>query len=131
MVGAGTTGRAIAWALAEAGIGRLWITDINTKKAATLEADLRAAHPALAAEAGSADLPETDIAINATPIGYHPLPFDPSQLRRGATVADVVLIPPKTNLVKAAVEHGHRVLSGDMLLEGQLELFLDFLRLDV
>jgi 4-hydroxyphenylpyruvate dioxygenase len=130
LVGAGTTGRAIAWALAEAGIGHLSIKDIDLKKAAAFAAELKAVHRDLNIETVPLDPRRVDIAVNATPIGYHPLPFELNLLRRDATVADVVLTPPTTNLVKAAEEHGHNVLPGEMLLEGQLGLFLDFLRLD-
>jgi 4-hydroxyphenylpyruvate dioxygenase len=130
LVGAGTTGGAIAWALAEAGIGQLSIEDLDLKKADALAADLKAVHRNLSVEAVPLDPSRVDIAINTTPIGYHPLPFEPSILRRDATVADVVLTPRRTNLVKSAEEHGHKVLPGEILLDGQLGLFLDFLRLD-
>jgi 4-hydroxyphenylpyruvate dioxygenase len=133
LVGAGNTGRAIAWALAEAGVGHLFLQDLHREKAVGLRRQLKAAYRKLPVELGAPAPHTADIAINATPMGLmpdDPVPIEPRLLKADATVADVVLTPPVTHLAAAAEKQGHKVISGRKMLEGQLGLFAEFLGLD-
>lgn len=143
LVGAGGAGSAVARALLDAGAGTLLVADADPSRAEQLAARLAghvAAHrtgnpagnPAAADGAGRvaavgldevpARLAEADGVVNATPIGMvgHPgTPFDASALTPRHWVADVVYRPLETQLVKAALAAGCRVLDGGWMAVAQ------------
>ncbi len=62
-------------------------------------------------------LRETDILINATPVGMHPAlgempPVNPEALPKGALVCDLIYNPRETMLLRKAKEHGFSTLNG-------------------
>ncbi len=127
VVGSGGAGAAIAFALLEAGAGSVSLWDIDRHRAKTLQARLRAAHSA------RIDIAEpdatTDIAINATPLGMQgddPLPIAVERLRQSAIVADVVMKPPLTRLLREAERHGCAVQPGRHMLDHQVEAIWSF-----
>lgn len=139
LVGAGGAGSAVARALLDAGTGTLLVADAEPARAEQLAARLaghvaahRAGSPAAADGAGRvaavvldevpARLAEADGVVNATPIGMvgHPgTPFDASALTPRHWVADVVYRPLETQLVKAALAAGCRVLDGGWMAVAQ------------
>lgn len=122
LLGCGGVARAMAIALAEAGVARLRLHDLDAGRAEALAATLRAQFPGLACELGPADPAQFDLAINATPLGMQPgdaLPFDPSQLTPRTAVADVTTKPEITPLLAAARERGCPIATGRDMFEAQ------------
>lgn len=118
LIGAGGAGAAVAHALAECGVGKLWIADADEAKAETLAAHVRDRHGSEKAEAVS-DIAETaavaDGLVNATPVGmsHHPgMPISGDLIRPDMWVADIVYFPLETELLRVARERGCRTLSG-------------------
>lgn len=124
LVGAGSAGRAIAYALAEAGVKSLYVDDLETERCERLVHDLKGAFDGVLAQAGKPlDPLLIDVAVNATPSGTEPddaLPFDPTELRKGAWVADTLLLPEVTRLLSEAERHGCRLFPGRKMVESQV-----------
>lgn len=132
LVGAGGAGTAIAWALAEEKPASLAVIDIDGGAAAGLVGELRAAYPAIAFGDQVPAPHEVDIAINATPSGLHagdPLPFDPMALRKDACVAEIIMNPPVTELLRRAAAVGLKTVPGQRMLDGQLQIYAEYLGL--
>jgi 4-hydroxyphenylpyruvate dioxygenase len=124
IIGAGSAGRAIAYASAEAGLRSVWIEDLVPDRAHHLVDALRVAYPDLAARVGRPPNPETvDIAVNATDHGMDlddVPPFDPAVLRPGSWVAETILMPETTELLALAERHGCRLFPGRRMVECQI-----------
>jgi shikimate dehydrogenase len=131
LVGAGGVGRAIAVALALAGVGSLVIANRTQAKAEDVADTVRRAAPTCAVEAGSAVDPSAfDIVINATSLGLNgqgPLPVDVSRVSGTALVAEVVMVPEFTPLLQAAQTRGLGIVRGREMLTQQIETGMDFL----
>jgi shikimate dehydrogenase len=109
LLGAGGAGRAIAFALAGAGIAAIAVHDLEPAKAVALAADLARAYPELAARAGPPRPGEFDLLVNATPTGMRPddpLPWPVDGLAAGAIVGDVTTKPEITPFLAAARDRG-------------------------
>ena len=133
LVGAGGAGSAIAVALLDAGAAHLSIYDPDTGRLADLLSRLERHWPGRAAAVAAPALDGVDLAVNATPLGLRPddpLPFEPEQLPPGCVVADIVMKPRETPLLKAAAALGHPVLPGFAMLHHQLDLYRAFFCLD-
>jgi shikimate dehydrogenase len=106
--GAGGVGANIAWSLAAEAPQSIAIFDLDTARARALARAIADA-TGVAAAAGAPDLARIDLAVNASPLGLNPadpLPFDVARLPSGAAVADVVMDPVHTALLKAAAARG-------------------------
>jgi len=131
LAGAGGTARPVAFALADSGVARLEIANRTRSKAEAIAAEVRAAYPACDArvhEGGD----EFDIVVNTTSLGMKPgdaLPVDPAVLRPGVLVADAVMSPAETELLKLAAERGSVPHPGIRMLRAQFERTLEFLGL--
>ncbi|MHA4816071.1 shikimate dehydrogenase family protein [Streptomyces aculeolatus] len=128
LVGAGGAGSALAPALLAAGAARVQVCDVDRARQTALLARLRPHWPDRV-DGGDPDLRTADIAVNATPLGLRPadpLPFRPAGLPPGALVADIVMKPRETPLLRAARECGLRVHHGHHMLERQLDLYRSF-----
>lgn len=129
LIGAGGSGRAIAFALAAAGARSLRISDVDTSRALDL-AQRVAKESACAVSAGSADPATYDIVINATPLGMNaddPIPIDPGQLKPATVVVDIITRSEPTALLLQAQSRGCRTLDGQPMHIGQALLALSFL----
>jgi len=129
LVGAGGAGSAIAAALLAAGADQLSVCDPDTAKLNGLRSRLDAHWPGRTGTSATAHLDDADIVVNATPLGLNaddPLPLRPELLRPGAVVADIIMQPRETRLLREAAARGHRVHYGIEMLAGQLDSYRDF-----
>jgi shikimate dehydrogenase len=129
-VGCGSAGRAIAFAVARAGVASLDLADAAPGRAAELAGAVARAFPGVRARAG-APLPDGHgLVVNATPMGLapgDPPPLDPARLRAGQVVADVIPNPEVTSLIAAARASGCATVTGRAMHEGQARLAAAFL----
>lgn len=90
---------------------------------------LNAYRPGLASVASDLLPKGIDLAINATPVGMRdedPLPFDVEDLPAHAVVADIIMKPSNTSLLKAAAARGLRTHEGVHMLSPQIDLYAEF-----
>jgi shikimate dehydrogenase len=127
VVGAGGAARAAIVALVEAGAAEVVVVNRTPERAAAAAALAGAAgRVGVATEAG-----ECDLVVDATPIGMtgradslEGWPVDPSFLRSGQVVVDLVYDPPETPWLAAARERGATVANGLGMLVHQAALQL-------
>ncbi|MBM7440062.1 shikimate dehydrogenase [Streptomyces sp. HB132] len=133
VMGAGGAGSAIAAALLAAGAAQLTVCDPDAAKLRDLVARLEEHWPGRATGEADPALGNADIMVNATPLGMRaddPQPFPVRALAPRCVVADVIMKPSETALLKAAAAHGHPILHGAHMLDHQLDLYRTFFRLD-
>ncbi len=127
VVGAGGAARAVVAALADAGAAEVIVVNRSPQRAA--------AAVALAGTAGRAGGPEDatacDLVVNATPLGMAgtgadagPWPVDPTLLRPGQMVVDLIYHPSETPWMAAARAQGATVDNGLGMLVHQAALQL-------
>ena len=129
LVGAGGGGSAIAAALLERGVGHLRIADIDAARVTAFVARLAARWPGRVTVAADANPAGADLVINASPMGLHPgdpLPIDSARLDAGALVADIIMKPPETALLKAATARGNPTHRGILMFAGQIRPYAEF-----
>lgn len=129
LAGAGGAGHALAFALADAGAAAITIHNRTRSKAEGLAERVGRAYPGCRIAVGSADASGHDVAVNATSLGLEqndPLPFDLGTVVSEALVAEVVMMPKVTPLLRAAEAAGHRVHHGTHMLDGQLGEMMSF-----
>jgi shikimate dehydrogenase len=117
LLGTGAAGSAVAFALAEAGVARLAIDDLDAARCTHVAQRVQAAFPSVQVhvEKPAAAAATYDLVINATPVGMRPddpLPFDPAAFPASTLVVDVITKPETTRLLQRAMETGHRIHSG-------------------
>jgi shikimate dehydrogenase len=130
MIGAGGVARAMAFALAQAGIAAISVRDLDRTRALDLARAVSIAFPRVQSEAVDADRYECDILANATPLGLRdgdPLPCDPERIAHGTVVTDVIPKPEITPLLAAAQARGCAISTGRDMVEAQVELVAAFL----
>lgn len=137
LFGAGGSARAVAWALADAGVASLNIINRTPEKAVAVAAlvneatgrEVAAPHPL--SDAGNRDLvAASDIVIDTTDVGMYPnasVPpiVPPEWLRAGQTVCDITYNPRETVLLRAAQERGARTVDGLGMLVHQGAIALE------
>jgi shikimate dehydrogenase len=132
LFGAGGAGSAIACALAAAGVASIDLVDSDREKASALMARLHPAFPKTrfaVAEAGSRD---SDMVVNATPVGMRPEDGMPAQfgpLSPGTLVGDVVITPSPTPIIRHAMACGCPWVDGKEMHAGQIEAIMGFFAL--
>ena len=130
LVGVGGGGSAIAAALAEAGVKRLYMTELDKERATAIHERLAHYYPKTPLQDVDGPPGPVDFAINATPCGLgpdDPLPFDPAALSGQTIVCDIIMKPRETRLLQAAQARGMRVHHGHHMLDAQIPLYLEFL----
>ncbi|WP_095205318.1 shikimate dehydrogenase family protein [Mesorhizobium carmichaelinearum] len=128
--GAGGAAKAIGAALAHAGAARIFIANRSRDHATELVDRINSKVPGCAATFDNADFADADLVINATSLGLKPedqLPFNPDCLGAHQIVAEVIMNPDKTNLLKQAEARGCRTHNGIHMLIHQVEAIADFL----
>jgi len=132
LVGAGGSGRAIAFAVASAGPQQLTIFDVDERRAHDL-VDSVSAVTGCKTSFGAPDPQGYEIVINATALGMRPgdpMPLNPDRLEPGAFVVDITTAPEPTPLCRAAQARGCRTQGGRAMHEGQAVYALRFLGFD-
>ena len=127
IVGAGGAGTAIAHSLIDRGVLEIRIWDVDTQRAHALRDRLAALAPIPVV----VDQPSRfdDIAINASSAGMSAtdrLPFEPSNLRRGALVCEAIMKPSRTRLLMDAERLGHPIQEGRHMLDHQADAIWRF-----
>lgn len=129
IAGGGGAGSSIAAALLQAGIDRLYLQEPDTVKAQELLARLDQHWPGRCEVAQPQHLRLVDVVINATPLGLSdedPLPIDLADLSPGTLVADIIMQPVETRLLRVAQAAGHPVHPGSYMLSEQLGCYKKF-----
>jgi shikimate dehydrogenase len=131
VIGCGGAGAAIAVSLADAGVARITLCDLDAVKANALAARLSASCEGCAIVAGAADANDADIIVNASVVGMKhtdgmPAPFE--SFTSGQIVGDVVLRSPgePTALIAKAIECGCPVVTGIDMHTGQIDAIFEF-----
>ena len=131
LVGAGGAGTAIGFALAGAGVREIRVFDTDGDRAIALRDRLsRGAGPPIRC-VDAPDPSDVDLAVNATPLGLRPddrLPLDVDRLAPATIVADVIMKPRQTRLLRAAAERGCRTHDGVHMMDHQAPHVADFFR---
>ena len=124
VLGGGGAARAICHALARAGAARVVVVN-RTPDAADAAAAVAVSHGVAIGSVGAMrDVAAADIVVNATSIGMGSaeLPCDPTLLRAGQVVADIVYHPRETELLRAARAVGAVAVEGLGMLVHQAAL---------
>ena len=130
LCGAGGAARAIAFALAQAGIRKLSIHNRTQAAAQQILQGINALYPAVETAPGSEDPTGFDLVVNATSLGMRaedPLPLDASRLSAMQAVAEIIMTPKLTPLLEQAQAKGCRIQYGLPMLECQIEMMADFM----
>ncbi|MCC2609706.1 shikimate dehydrogenase [Neorhizobium sp. Rsf11] len=125
LAGAGGASSAIAFALAEAGVVHITVANRTIERAKGLTERLRAAYPALTVDTDADRIANHDLVVNGTSLGMRlndEPPLDLSRLRGDQLVADAIMEPAMTPLLKAAEAKGCRIFPGKPMLESQIVL---------
>ena len=129
IAGAGGAGNALAFALAGSGATAITIFNRTASKAADLVARLKSVFPGCDATHGTRDASGHDIACNATSLGLEPgdaFSFDIDSVAPSTLVADVIMKPETTKLLTAAAARGCATHQGRHMLDGQLQMMMQF-----
>ncbi len=132
LVGVGGAGRALAFALAEAGVASLTLANRTRDRAERLAHEISGAFKGTKVSVGEPDPAGHELVVNATSVGMREgdeLPLDVTHLERGTIVADIIVAVPKTRLMQEAEGRGCIVHSGLLMLNAQVDLVIDFLGL--
>jgi shikimate dehydrogenase len=130
MIGAGGVARAMAMALAQAGIAALTLRDLAADRAADLARAVSTVFPQVETRVVQGDAQRCDILLNATPLGMRegdPLPCDPATVPSADVVSDVITKPEITPFLAAAQARGRKITSGKDMFEAQIRLVTAFL----
>jgi shikimate dehydrogenase len=119
LIGSGGAARAVGFSLALAGVRKIFLHDVDPRKANKLARDIRKKTGtdtlSLSAGALAAAADESGCLINATPLGLKkndPLPLKRETIQKRHLVCDLVYNPPETEFLKAAKNRGSKRLSG-------------------
>jgi len=121
IVGCGGAGSAIALALVERNVSSLRLSDTDWDRCKVLASRLSRLGLSKVV-VGSPDN-QTEIAINATPLGMKigdPLPIDLKVLGSGTVVAEVIMKPARTELLIKASKMGFKTHDGKHMLDFQV-----------
>jgi len=130
LAGAGGGASAIAFALAQSGVTRLTIANRTATRAVELVARLARDFPEVAIAVGTTDPSGHDLVINATSSGLHEddeLPLETGRLASDQIVAEIIMQPAQTKLLRMAAERGCRIHYGAPMLACQIELMAVFM----
>jgi shikimate dehydrogenase len=125
LLGAGGGGSAIAHAVMSLGVEQLFIVDRQHERAETLARNVAGHYPGrlvVSADEVASAARRADGLIHATPtgmVGYPGLAFDPSLLRPGMWVAEIVYFPLETELLRVAKKRGCRTVDGGGMMVWQ------------
>ena len=133
--GAGGAGMAIAFSLLKQNIQKLKIVNRNILKGKKLKNRLEHYFPESYIELedlNNYNLANIDVVVNATSIGLKDskeTPFDVKLTKESCIVADIIMEPEETELIKQAKKIKRKVHLGKNMLENQIELAGKFLEI--
>jgi shikimate dehydrogenase len=107
----------------------LYITDLDSRRLGDLIERLSRRWPGLASGCDGPELDRAEIIVNATPPGLRPddpLAFPPGALPPGCVVADIIMKPAETALLRIAAAAGHPIHHGIHMLREQLGYYSEF-----
>lgn len=131
LAGAGGAASAIAFALARAGVSRLTIANRTTDKVRQLIERIRTVAPGVELLVGTDDPSGHDLVVNGTSLGLRAddaLPLDAARLHPEQIVAEIIMQPAETALLKEARARGCRIHLGAPMLVSQIPLMAAFMR---
>jgi shikimate dehydrogenase len=129
LLGAGGAGSAIAVAIGHERPASLRIYDVDAGRASAIAARVARANPGVAVTSGAATTAETDILLNASPVGMlgdARLPLALDKLPRGLVVFDAIVKPERTPLLALAETCGCTTVQGREMMRGQISRIVDF-----
>ena len=129
LAGAGGAASAIAYALARHGCASLTVLNRTLSKAQEVAERVRLDFPNVPVRTHVIEAEHFGIAINGTSLGMRPgdaLPFGADIVERSELVAECVIAPEITPLLKLAAERGRKVHKGLRMLEAQIDELLAF-----
>ena len=135
LFGTGGAGIAIAYSLADEKIKKLKLINRDINKANNLKLNINKVSPNLNIEVSSSleyELNDIDIIINATSLGLKnndPLPFDVNKSKIDCIVADIIMNPMDTELLKISKSLGRTIHYGKYMIESQIDLAGKFLNI--
>jgi shikimate dehydrogenase len=115
VLGAGGSARAVVWALADRGFGRIHVVNRTLDRGKAVAARMGESVRALGWETLPALLRSADILVNTTTLGMRGQPelgIDLAPLKPSALVTDIVYVPLVTPLLAAARARGLRTVDG-------------------
>ena len=130
LIGAGGAASGIAYSLCENKIKKLTIFNRTKNRAKVLIENLKSVYPNINIVFSDKVTSEIDILINGTSAGMKEtdsLPISLEELNNNILVAEVIIRPEITKTLKEALDKGCKIHKGIYMLEGQLELMLDFM----
>jgi shikimate dehydrogenase len=134
LLGAGGAAGAIAFALADSGVSLLSIANRTKEKAQKILGRIATSYPDLALQAAEPDPGGYDLIINSTSLGMNPedpLPIAaPQNLAPGMIIADIIMKPETTLLLKTAKSRGCDIHYGRHMLDQQIKLMAAFMRVE-
>lgn len=125
MVGSGGAARSVAFSLADSGVSRLGITNRTQAKAEELADVVGAAYPGVPVNASGPDPRGYDIIVNTTSLGLRDddaLPVDPDLLDPSQLMAEIIMNPVDTPILKAAKAKGCHVHYGRPMFDHQVTI---------
>jgi shikimate dehydrogenase len=130
LVGTGGVGPGIAFALARREVESIHILSRTPPNARELAARVRQAYPGARLTASPSTAHDFDLVINVTSLGLNPddpMPLDVDLITEQTVVADIVIGPEPTALLRHAMSIGCATCSGHEMLSAQIELMVDFM----
>jgi shikimate dehydrogenase len=125
MIGAGGAARSVGFSLADAGVARLGIANRTRQKAEEIASAIAVAYPEVPVEACDADPRGHDIVVNTTSLGLNDddaLPVDPDLLDPLQLMAEIIMNPVDTPILKAAQARGCRIHYGRPMFDHQVAI---------
>ena len=135
LFGAGGAAVAIGCSLAKEGIKELKIVNRDVNKANELKKRINLINKDLKISiffTHDYDIADCSIIINATSLGLKKndqLPFDITKSNTNCIIADIIMQPEETKLLKHAKSIGRPIHFGKNMIESQIDLVGDFLNL--
>jgi shikimate dehydrogenase len=135
LFGAGGAAVAIACSLANEGIKELKLVNRDINKAYELKKRINSINKDIKITiffTYDYNITDCDIIINATSLGLKQndkIPFDVTQSPSNCIIADIIMQPEETELLKQAKLIGRSVHYGKNMIESQIDLVGDFLNL--
>jgi shikimate dehydrogenase len=130
LVGAGGTAAAIAFALARHGCAALTIRNRTVARATSLAAWVRQASSSVDVQVAADERGSYDMLINATSVGMNDdgeMPVPAAVIERSGLVAECVVAPEVTPLLRLARTIGRPIHTGVPMLTAQIDLMSRFM----